>query len=687
MKRAILYVVAALCLGEVFVLAAEAPVMTARSDIPSIPSGEKSSFSRQSGPRVVLGERVPGTDSILFAKAVSGSTDWAKRYAELAQRVEPNMDEPKGYPAKLEPYLSWLDRKARDRDDVKRAMEDAFSAAHGSPEWGGKLAKLLEKAQRSGENTAWDACFKLLRIKKDDNWQNTLFKAKEFGRPIYSKAAETKFDPGHVRDEWVRCLIRYAIGNVEIDKFGLYEGRESVFAEWDKDGFLVIPKRDFDVNCERRIDFKVLQKGEPQTPADRGMEWVEEIRKECDWWRFGRERADATQLMVEYFKDVLCFMPRDKSHQWYVELARKYALDEAVQYAKGFYATLQGTVWVEDTSGRKPAEGALVTVTDPRDGKTWKAKTDFDGRYQIKEALLHAHKDPKGRPRCPVFKISAQLDDDRVDDTFEGKLGQPDPGATLTKNLVIKRKKRKGDLEVDIRGSVNWVHDYPKHRVSLVTNIAITGTMTLHAEKHSGAYQSYDISNMQMQYTHLFKVHRKVPDKDCPETLEEEVKGAGTLPVTKGSLTIRYPRPEARRTTARQSGISFDFTQNAPGQLKSLIGCKYMTKEELGILFGRFQVVDSSAIHKDQKEISGSVSFGIDPGRDPNRFMGGVPFLYYDDKSSEFKATFPTDVDAKEMENILASGDLEKLKNRTWGFKPGNDGRLTWKIKKIKHKD
>ncbi|MGQ9671493.1 MAG: carboxypeptidase-like regulatory domain-containing protein, partial [Desulfosoma sp.] len=562
--------------------------------------------------------------------APAKAMDWAKRYDDLKNRVLPNMDEPKGYPGKLEPYLIWLERKAKDRDDVKNAMEEAFDAAHGNPDWGEKFDKLLKEAQRSGENTAWDACFKFLRIKKDDDWQNALTKAREFGRIIYQKAAETKFDPVHVREEWVRCLIRYAIGNVEIAKTGLYEGRESVFAEWDEDGCLVIPKRDFDVNCERRIDFQIVQKGEPKTPVDRGLEWLDEIRKECDWWRFGLERTDVNHLMVAYFKDCLCFLPKEKSHKWYLELARQYQLQEAIDYAQGFYATLKGTVWLDDGKSRKPAAGAVVRVVDPKDNTTWETTAGADGMYRIKDAPLHVHKDGKGRPRCPVFKISARHEGDQTEDSFEGKLTDPNPSAELSKDLVIKRRKA-GDLDVDIHGSVNWVHEYPKHRVSLVTDIRITGTMVLHAEKHGGDYQSYRIGNAQMNYSHLFKVHRKVPEKDCPETLETEVTANGSVDVASGSLTIRYPRTESRR--ARPTGISFDFSQNAPGRIKALIGCNYMVRDDLGFIFGRFQIVDSSPIRQDQKEFSGTVTFGIDPGGDPHRFLRGVPFIFYDDRS------------------------------------------------------
>ena len=106
----------------------------------------------------------------------------AARYEELEAGVLPNIDEPKGYPADLEPYFAWMERKATDRDAVEQARDDAFNAAHGSPEWTAQFEALLQAAQPSGEGTAWDACRKFLRIKNDDTWQDTLRKARDHGR-------------------------------------------------------------------------------------------------------------------------------------------------------------------------------------------------------------------------------------------------------------------------------------------------------------------------------------------------------------------------------------------------------------------------------------------------------------------------------------------------------------------------
>jgi hypothetical protein len=366
-------------------------------------------------------------------------TDWAKLYAQLDARISPNMDEPRGYPSDLGPYFDWLERKAVDRNDTKQALNEVLNVTSGSPEWIERFQKLLDKAQLSGENTAWDACFKFLRIKKDDDWQNCLFKVRKFGHLIYLKTLETAFDPQFVRDGWVRCLIRYAINDVEEGRgLSLYDGRLSVLAEWDDEGYLNIPKRDFDVSCERRVEFQTLEQGKPKTPADKGLAWVDDIRNECDWWSFGAERADATRLMEEYYRDVLCFYPHDKSHQWYMERARQYRLADSEQYNDGFYGTLKGRVWIGEGEDRRPADGAHIVITDPKDNSKWQTDAGPDGTYTIKRALLHAPQDEKGRPRCPQFKITAERQGCRVETIYDGPLTQPKPGAVFEKDLTLR---------------------------------------------------------------------------------------------------------------------------------------------------------------------------------------------------------------------------------------------------------
>lgn len=363
------------------------------------------------------------------ALPLMSQTNWARKYSELEKRILPNLDEPRGYPPRLEPYLQWMERKARDRDEVKQLMKEAFDAARGNPEWAEKFQSLLKIARVSGENTAWDACFKFLRIKNGDSWQNTLDKVRNYGRIIFEKAAETGFDPGHVRDQWVKCLIRYSIHDVEVGAMSLYRGRLQVFAEYDEEGYMVIPKRDFNVNCERRINFILQEKGEAYMEADRGLAWVDDIREECRWWNFGADFADATLMMIEFFKEVLCKHPHDQSHKWFINLAKQYRLDEAREFAEGFYGRLYGTVWVEESEGRRPAGGAVITVTDPKDGTTWKAIADKSGKYEIKNALLHK--------TCAPFKIQAEHQGSVEQDIYQGNLEKPAKSAELNKDLVI----------------------------------------------------------------------------------------------------------------------------------------------------------------------------------------------------------------------------------------------------------
>jgi hypothetical protein len=391
--------------------------------------------------------------------------NWRQRYNELAQRVDSRMDEPRGYPSDLGIYLQWLDTKAVDRDEAKNLLKESLDVLTGDPDWALEFQKLLDKAQRSGEGTAWDAAYKFLRIKRNDGWQDILHKIQTFGRPLYTKTAETAFDPVFIKDTWVNCLINFCINNVEAGSqdIALYQGQQAVFGEFGEDGLIQIPKRDFDTLCERRINFHIEDKGEPQVPADKGLAWVEEIRKECDWWSFGKERTDATNLMEQYYKDDLCLFPNDKSHKWFKELAEKYRLNEGVEYNEGFYAKLKGQVWAEEGSDKKPAEGAHVTVTDPKDGTKWETDAGQDGKYEIKRALLHAPRDKKGWKRCPVFKISATYKGDRVDDTYEGTLLEPDRNAEHTKDLTIKvRPQYETALTITSSSETRYRYDHAR---------------------------------------------------------------------------------------------------------------------------------------------------------------------------------------------------------------------------------
>jgi hypothetical protein len=89
-----------------------------------------------------------------------------------------------------------------------------------------------------------------------------------------------------------------------------------------------------------------------------------------------------------------------------------------------------------------PATRAHVVVIDPKDNTKWETDAGPDGKYEIKRALLHVPENDKGWPLCPKFKISAEYEGDRVDDTYEGPLKAPDRNAEHTKDLTIKLRDR-----------------------------------------------------------------------------------------------------------------------------------------------------------------------------------------------------------------------------------------------------
>jgi len=295
--------------------------------------------------------------------------------------------------------------------------------------------QLYEKAQQSGNSTVNGASMKFIRLRDNDYWEDAITNVRYFGRKIFTVAEKWGFDVEYPRER-SRCLLNFAIGDIEANTrgFGLYEDRELVFGYRDKDGNICLPDRDFNVMCERRVEFVRLSEGKPSKKLFIGLQFVDEIRKECTWWGFKGERQDATDLMNEYYKDALCKIPPHKNkmgHQYFLNIAKEYELSKSVEYNEGFYGNLYGKVEVLKNGVRKPAPEAKVTVSDF--DQTWSAKADAKGNYEINDVILH--KD------CSPFNISAIYEGDWVYDQYEGPLEKPDNGHKHRKDLLIKAKK------------------------------------------------------------------------------------------------------------------------------------------------------------------------------------------------------------------------------------------------------
>jgi len=371
------------------------------------------------------------TVSLLFA------TDWSSKYQRLYTKIEKEFSEPKGDPPNLDVFLHWMEVKAKDRNEVRSLLEEAKSFSQKNPDdevakmWVKKFSELLSLAQSSGENTVNGAVLRFMRIRdpkfpQDANWQNVIWRLQNFGRQIYLKARETGFLTPDVKTA-AKCMINFSIRDVEASPygFGVYDGREGTFN---------IPKdRDFDVDCEPRSSFSYTSKGRPSKPTDLGLAWINQVREEARWWQFSDAVNDATELMEEFYEDSMCESPPNdcsKGHTYYRELAEKYKLDRGYKYNEGFYGTIYGHVDIVSSSGRRPAEDALVTVISPLDGQTWTAKTDDDGNYIINDVLLHKE--------CKPFEITAVHKMGEAKSFFEGPLEKPNPSYRFEKNLEIK---------------------------------------------------------------------------------------------------------------------------------------------------------------------------------------------------------------------------------------------------------
>jgi hypothetical protein len=135
-------------------------------------------------------------------------------------------------------------------------------------------------------------------------------------------------------------------------------------------------------------------------------------------------------------------------------------------------------------AGKKPVEGAKVRLYAPKDKEEWTDVTDAEGKYRIKEAILHK--------RCSPFDLSAKYKGQETKKTFEGPLEDPDPGHEHEENLVLKLEGRIElrrsvtsiytgvSMEHQVRGTVPFEIDVDKEppRVSGEGSVSYTGSGT-----------------------------------------------------------------------------------------------------------------------------------------------------------------------------------------------------------------
>lgn len=256
-------------------------------------------------------------------------------------------------------------------------------------------------------------------------------------------------------------------------------------------------------------------------------------------------------------------------------------------------------------------------------------------------------------------------------------------------NGLFAKETRRAKIEdptkysVRINGAVNWRGEDRKSIAIIKSNFVISGTMKFKRQTAGGYSKTFEIDRMRVNYSHLAQIYKKKPDKNCFELMKFEVEASGSLPITEGLLRIRSEEKVPASHPIKQSMLEFSFSPGTvPGKMKILDHCKYTTRE-VGLGIAYVNVIDTSKITKDQTSFSGSRSFGIPP--DTTNIEGlsrMMPFIFSDKVLSGGPSSLP-----KEIESILSSaGDnLVEFKGFSTGGKagmpPGNDAKLTWKIK------
>jgi len=479
--------------------------------------------------------------ALLLLSQSALAQNWEQTYNELEAKIAKEYSEPinRGYidsvSKDLNEYIKWMGIKAADRDRAQGLSAAAGNA--GSPYWEKKFLDLRDKAHDSGESTLWTGVSIFLRIetkgsgRRGDNWQNAVFKSDYYGKPLYTRAKELSFDASLVRES-VRCLMRFALGDVETGNMSLYCARELEHGtQYDDEGNLIQPDIDFDILCLPRSAFHMSSEGQVCIPTDVGLSWVEQIRVECEWFQL-HEANEATDLMNQFFEDSMCLSPPNIPKQghriFYHRLAQEYKLQKSIDYNEDFYGVLYGKVEVEAKGRRVPAANALVTVTIPNDGETRTAETDSEGNYEIEDVLLH--KD------CSPFKITAEHGQDKIVDSFDGPLEEPDPSHRHEKNLTI----RKGDLLCTISYDISWEDKAYDSDDSLRTqeygsvSVMVTGIMRIKLEETTSLSQWYDPENFKITYVHAAEFHNQ-KNKKCP-SLTWKLKGSGSVAPRSGPI-------------------------------------------------------------------------------------------------------------------------------------------------------
>ena len=327
----------------------------------------------------------------------------------------------------VHPYIEALNIFAGDRDESTRYAQEAQASGH--PLYFNKFMDLAELAHEAGNQQGVTYGSRDLLTWEDrygpHSWKTMCMKVRDFGIPLFDEAKKLGFDENIVRER-AQILLHRSLE--ELEKGDQY-----------------IPS----------VLFHGPPHGNVKPEADEGLNWVEEARILTKYFELSAEYEYATDIMNRYLMEALCLL--QNGHQWYIDLASQYGLDNAREHIEGFYATLYGKVEIKVGEGFTPASGARIEVTDPHDGRTWQTNADEEGNYEIKEVILHE--------LCSPFKIKGEYQGETVESTYTGPLTEPNKSERHEKNLTFDWK-----LEMEIRwsgGCVSFGQQIKRYPLSL----------------------------------------------------------------------------------------------------------------------------------------------------------------------------------------------------------------------------
>ncbi|MFO7755408.1 MAG: hypothetical protein R6V34_05440 [Bacteroidales bacterium] len=510
-------------------------------------------------------------------QVASGQQDWAALHNKLHRKIEKDYHQPPDSERIPEVWYSWIDQKGEDRNKVLEILNQLNTLHNSNPDneiyssWVQKFYELLEYAEQSGTYTVNGASIKFIYIDKYSNWENTYRTVNNYGREIYSRAKANSFNTYNPYER-SRCLINFSIGDLESNKTGgsLYADRDLRFGYLDDEGYMNLPDRNFEVVCERRGEFERFSEGRPRMTIDWAITSVDLLRDECNWWKFTGERQDATDLLNEYYEDALCKNPPHKQklgHKYFRDLIKETdGTEKSVEYNKGFYGTLYGKVEIEEFGVLKPASGAEVVVNDY--DETWTVTTDNEGNYEIQDVILH--KD------CSPFKISAVHEGERVDDTYEGPLEEPDKTYRHKKDLIIIPEHEYnwfGEISVEYRSLMDCERDTTirtaKRLIQENKEVRQTAKFTFMVKNDGGDYRAvkqFIMDDMSASGTisgsHSYEYKLNMSSKDSRIREHQKTNGYGNYDADQNDLVLQIFSKEIIDNASRYKQMVEDIMKN-----------------------------------------------------------------------------------------------------------------------------